>query len=201
MRSIHKGGTEGYKAPELVNSGSTYTDKVDIWALGCIIYELATGKKAFANDEMTREFAYHARENGYDNESISYFKRERFPFDGTSADFLFHLIQKMFILDRKERPGAEEILAQLRGSSFNDAMKSTKYAYSLDDKFWLTLIGDKFHHVRSLCKRKSGSETHEVYASTCTMAYLGSRIIYRKGTAFLPHRTKLILLPRFLPGS
>lgn len=172
MRSIHKGGTEGYKAPELVNSGSTYTDKVDIWALGCIIYELATGKKAFVNDEMTREFAYQARKKEHRNGTHleSFFKRERFPFDGTSADFLFSLIQKMLILDRKERPGAGEILAQLRGHSFNDSMQSTKEAYNLDDKFWLTLVGDKFHHVRNLCQRKSGSETHEVRVSTWTIA-------------------------------
>jgi hypothetical protein len=129
------------------------------------MYELATGKKAFANDENTREFAYQAKRDGYHNgtQSGALFKRERFPFDGTSADFLFGLIQKMLILDRKERPKAGEILAQLRGYSFNDSMYSTKQAYSLDDKFWLTLVGDKYHHVRSLCQRRSGSETHEVH--------------------------------------
>jgi len=171
VRSIHKGGTEGYKAPELVNSQSTYTEKVDIWALGCIIYELATGKKAFANDEMTREFTYQAKKDGHRDgtQSGSVFKRERFPFDGTSAEFLFNLIQKIFVLDRKERPNASEVLAQLRGYSFNDSMKSTKHAYSLDDKFWLTLVGDKYHHVRGLCQRKSGSETHEVSVSDCTI--------------------------------
>lgn len=113
---------------------------------------------------MTREFAYLAKNEGNRKAALSgnFFKRERFPFDGTSADFLFTLIQKMFALDRKDRPAASEVLAQLRGHSFNDSMQSTKHAYSLDDKFWLTLVGDKFHHVRSLCQRMSGSETHEV---------------------------------------
>src|SRR5271170_3594529 len=44
--------TPGYRAPELLESDgdATYTNKVDIWALGCILYELATRKRAFKND-------------------------------------------------------------------------------------------------------------------------------------------------------
>jgi len=29
----------------------TYTKKVDIWSMGCILYELATGQHAFPNAE------------------------------------------------------------------------------------------------------------------------------------------------------
>jgi serine/threonine protein kinase len=43
-------GTNGYKSPELSENHATYNNKVDIWALGCILFELATGRKAFAND-------------------------------------------------------------------------------------------------------------------------------------------------------
>ena len=39
-------GTMLYKAPELLN-GLEYNNKIDIWALGCIIYELFTLKKCF----------------------------------------------------------------------------------------------------------------------------------------------------------
>jgi hypothetical protein len=43
--------TQGYRAPELLHTGEKrYTNKVDIWALGCILYELAIGKKAFIDD-------------------------------------------------------------------------------------------------------------------------------------------------------
>ena len=41
-------GSNGYRAPELMEG--EYTTKVDIWAMGCILYELATGKRAFEND-------------------------------------------------------------------------------------------------------------------------------------------------------
>ena len=43
-------GTSGYRAPELLEDTGHYNAKVDIWALGCILYELATNKKAFPND-------------------------------------------------------------------------------------------------------------------------------------------------------
>src|SRR5437016_3900964 len=46
-------GTPGYRAPELVVDGKEekeFTNRVDIWALGCILYELAIGKKAFKDD-------------------------------------------------------------------------------------------------------------------------------------------------------
>ena len=39
-------GTLYYKSPELIK-GEQYNNKVDIWALGCIIYELFTLKKCF----------------------------------------------------------------------------------------------------------------------------------------------------------
>ena len=34
-------------APELVNKQKGYTDKVDVWALGCIAYLLISGKNVF----------------------------------------------------------------------------------------------------------------------------------------------------------
>jgi cytohesin len=43
-------GTQGYRAPELLCEKPRYTIEVDIWALGCIMYELATGNHLFQND-------------------------------------------------------------------------------------------------------------------------------------------------------
>jgi NIMA (never in mitosis gene a)-related kinase len=41
-------GTPCYRAPELLDEQARFTEKVDIWALGCILYEVATGDKAFS---------------------------------------------------------------------------------------------------------------------------------------------------------
>lgn len=44
-------GTPLYMAPELVNN-QRYTNKVDIWSLGCILYELCTFVPAFNGTEL-----------------------------------------------------------------------------------------------------------------------------------------------------
>ena len=44
-------GTPGYRAPELVSdANAVYNNKVDIWAMGCILHELAMGTKLFSSD-------------------------------------------------------------------------------------------------------------------------------------------------------
>ena len=55
-------GTAQYRAPEIIFSEPSvpsYTNKVDIWASGLILYELLTGKKAFETD-------YHIMQYGWD---------------------------------------------------------------------------------------------------------------------------------------
>jgi len=54
-RDVHstsgRRGTPGYRAPELVSdSKGVYNNKVDVWSMGCILYELAVGRKAFRDD-------------------------------------------------------------------------------------------------------------------------------------------------------
>jgi serine/threonine protein kinase len=50
-------GTQGYYAPEfLFDEHPSYNNKIDIWSMGCILYELAVGKRAFHTDWMTREY-------------------------------------------------------------------------------------------------------------------------------------------------
>jgi serine/threonine protein kinase len=50
-------GTSSYRAPEILDQQNPrYNNKADIWALGCIIYEVFTGTKAFNSDLAV--FAY-----------------------------------------------------------------------------------------------------------------------------------------------
>lgn len=50
-------GTSGYRAPELVCEVGRYSFATDVWALGCILYELRVRKKIFASDFETRDWA------------------------------------------------------------------------------------------------------------------------------------------------
>jgi serine/threonine protein kinase len=49
-------GTNCYRAPELVTFDAVYNNKVDIWSMGCILYELAVGRRAFNSDWATSEY-------------------------------------------------------------------------------------------------------------------------------------------------
>jgi serine/threonine protein kinase len=45
-----KAGTQSYMAPEILNSldgSSKYTNAIDIWAVGCIVYRLVAGTVPF----------------------------------------------------------------------------------------------------------------------------------------------------------
>ena len=51
IRTVYARGTSSYRAPELlIEDHAVFSNKVDIWSLGCILYELSVGRKAFADD-------------------------------------------------------------------------------------------------------------------------------------------------------
>lgn len=52
-------GTDGYRAPELINH-SCFNEKVDVWAMGCILYELLVSKPLFLNDSAVAQYAEEA---------------------------------------------------------------------------------------------------------------------------------------------
>jgi serine/threonine protein kinase len=47
-------GTANYMSPEIINEEKDYTNKIDVWALGCVVYELITQNKLF---DARTEFA------------------------------------------------------------------------------------------------------------------------------------------------
>jgi len=50
-------GKPSYRAPELIlNSKSGFNNKVDIWSLGCILFEMVTGTKAFNGDHAVLQY-------------------------------------------------------------------------------------------------------------------------------------------------
>lgn len=98
-------GTNCYRAPELLREDSKYNNKVDIWAIGCIVYELATQQMAFRNDFDTREAA-----------SLSEFKTilPEAVIDESPRRLISRLVNTCLNVEPKERPTAKTICSWLR---------------------------------------------------------------------------------------
>ena len=56
--TVYARRTPGYRAPELLDDEFTlhYTNQVDIWAVGCILFELVTGYRPFSSDGQVAEY-------------------------------------------------------------------------------------------------------------------------------------------------
>jgi NIMA (never in mitosis gene a)-related kinase len=88
-------GTENYAAPEIYTE-KKYTNKVDIWALGCIIYELLTLKYCFEN-------AYDMCIKLNNNEKYGIIDNNKY--NSKWQDLIDLLLKK----DYNERPNIDEI--------------------------------------------------------------------------------------------
>jgi tetratricopeptide (TPR) repeat protein len=94
-------GRACYRAPELIrDTGSGYNKKVDIWSLGCILFELCVRKKAFKDDFDTFQFA--ASKKVFVTEFPSWFEQ-------SAKERYGSLIQQMLNPDHEKRPSIEAL--------------------------------------------------------------------------------------------
>jgi serine/threonine protein kinase len=89
-------GTDCYRAPELLER--KYTNKVDIWAVGCILYEMVFRRKAFASDFAVIRFAEK-------NERIQ-IPDENPILDAGKREFVSKIIFETLSVDPSARPNA-----------------------------------------------------------------------------------------------
>jgi eukaryotic-like serine/threonine-protein kinase len=54
-------GTAAYMSPEQAR-GKAVDKRADIWAFGCVLYEMVTGRRAFGGDDVTETFAAIVRD-------------------------------------------------------------------------------------------------------------------------------------------
>jgi len=119
---MYSRGTSGYRAPELINEFSekrTYNNKVDIFAIGCIFYELVTGQKAFVSDFAVLQ-AYSSRDP-----KIAFPVKKHLPsWERVEAT---GLIRQMLDMDPCKRPKAIHLYREfLVGFAQHSAIESLK---------------------------------------------------------------------------
>lgn len=54
-------GTHAYMAPEQITGESTISGKVDLYALGCCLFEMLSGRKVFLGENFAQLFEQHLR--------------------------------------------------------------------------------------------------------------------------------------------
>ena len=100
-------GTISYMAPEMI-TGEKYNNKIDIWALGCIIYELCTLECCFdglsinaVTNKITKEKIKEINIKLYGNE-------------------LQNLINVLLNKNYKKRPNIEEVIKTINNNEINN---------------------------------------------------------------------------------
>ena len=97
-------GSENYLPPELLAEHAVVTKKTDIWGLGCILFELVTGKASFNGYGSIREYAFSERS----------FKIPDLPYNKYSCVFIADTIHTLLAVDPTERPDAMNVRHALK---------------------------------------------------------------------------------------
>lgn len=92
-----KAGTPYYMAPELFSDNGVHSFFSDFWALGCVMYEMATGKPPFSSNSL-KDLIKNICENEY------------VPLEGFSDEFN-DLVKRLLEKDPIKRINWEEIKA------------------------------------------------------------------------------------------
>lgn len=92
-------GMSGYRPPELLSDSPRYSRNSDIWGLGCILYELVTGKTAFTGDWGVREFALCQHQIYPDLRLPSEWMKE----------IVSDLVKKMLQVEASQRPSTKTL--------------------------------------------------------------------------------------------
>lgn len=90
-------GTAGYRAPEILGENAQFNNKSDIWALGCITYEICTDQKAFSSDWSVIQYSI--------TRELNLLCWPKSPYDYVQT--LQQQVYNMLALDPSQRPRAE----------------------------------------------------------------------------------------------
>ena len=98
-------GSPSYRAPERIQDDK-YTNKVDIWALGCIFYELIFEGKAFSSDLAVQQYFL---ENSFSGKLLQLPFRPDMLAYASRKTFISKTIYRMLEVKACKRPAAETL--------------------------------------------------------------------------------------------
>lgn len=120
---------QSYRAPEVFKEDKNYTNAIDVWSLGCLIWEFATGKYLFVrddddpNEDMTIEYIYRhlGKADKSNTEEDSKYGNESVSLPEGFQDPLYESLLKMCLKQNpSERATAAQVLEVIDKELYND---------------------------------------------------------------------------------
>jgi len=106
MTTRYSRGTEGYRSPELLNDERPqYSTRSDIWALGCVLHELATGRRVFRYDYAT---ALHYGKEPLPEVPLHLSSDSKF-----WQEQVWHCLNQFLLKEPEQRPNAVRVARRL----------------------------------------------------------------------------------------
>ena len=94
-------GVPTYMAPEVYDDYEMYSDKSDVWSLGCVmLFYLNSGRHVFYTPEEVQ--SYHGQESVMDDDAFD-------KYSGSLLELVFQMISSA-----EERPTAKEVSKETR---------------------------------------------------------------------------------------
>jgi Protein kinase domain len=137
--SEHLRGTAHYRAPELFKEQTELTPKVDLWSLGCILFECLTGSKVFESNLQLLQYSESDRDD-----IIS--SRQPLSSSPIWCNLLGSTIHDLLSVDQDQRPTAAETVDLLVSydriliTTFSQLVFNCEYGMSYESGNILRLI-------------------------------------------------------------
>lgn len=142
--------TRWYRSPECLLTAGWYGTKMDIWATGCVLYEISTGQPLFDGQDENDQIDKIDRVLGSpENRLIEKFKKHKSDvfvkrYEGTNQNekitpgaglhtvyqpyrTAYELLKDMIVYDPLKRFSADRLLRK----PYFEAMKNTQYEYKI----------------------------------------------------------------------
>ena len=115
ISSSYARGKACYRSSELLRNPSKYNNKMDMWSLGCIMFEVFTGRKAFTGDIAVLEYLM----SGGTLDTIL-----GCVLDKSARDWLPYFVGDLLYCEPSERPSARNLERRLEREE--EALKINK---------------------------------------------------------------------------